>query len=176
MKWYIFVILSLTRLSIPTKYDTVGVSVQEDYTRSDTDFGITLEDLFIDLKMSGTDTYLNSRTPTPEHLESLPQIMFTSDIPWNPKEVHYNAQHHVYIFSLRGGANTHQLESYETDIPLSHVSSILNEQQLYRYAVSSVIVNQGNYVETNTSIASLQSQERHSVVTPEQTSHTYKLV
>ena len=73
------------------------------------------------------------------------------------------------------GASTHQPEQYETDITLSHLSSILNEQGLHCCAVSSIIVNQDKYIENSTSIALLQNQDRHSIITPKHISRTWKI-
>ena len=158
----------------PNQIRHFGGSVQDDYTRTDADFGITLDNLFIDFKMSGTITYFNSRTPTPTELDNLPQVTFTSDIPWNPKEVRLQRPPSCPSFQL-AGATLYQPEQYETDIALSHVSRILNERELYHCAASSIIVNQDKYIGTNTSTASLQSQERHSIITPEHISRTWKI-
>ena len=71
----------------PNQIRHSGGSVQDDYTRSDADFGITLEDLFVPFAMQGTITYFETRAPSPEELDNLPQFVFTSDAPWNPKDI-----------------------------------------------------------------------------------------
>ena len=160
----------------PNQIRHSGGSVQDDYTRSDADFGITLEDLFVPFAMQGTITYFETRAPSPEELDNLPQFVFTSDAPWNPKDICLRRPPPTPCVQLAGAAWS-QPESYVTDGTLTQVSSILVEPQLRHRAISSVIVNCDTYdnIITPQANASLQSNERHSTITPEHIARTWKI-
>ena len=59
--------------------------VQDDFTRDDEEFGITVGNTFIPFYMDGSAVCFNSRVPSSEEIESLPHMTITSSEPWDPK-------------------------------------------------------------------------------------------
>jgi hypothetical protein len=55
-----------------------GGTVQDDYTRTDKEFGIHLEGIFIPFEMKGTTISFNSRFPSNQEIDDLPHIVMTS--------------------------------------------------------------------------------------------------
>ena len=61
------------------------VRFQDDFTRDDEEFGITVGNTFIPFYMDGSAVCFDSRVPSSEEIESLPHVIITSSKPWDPK-------------------------------------------------------------------------------------------
>ena len=59
--------------------------VQDNFTRDDEEFGITVGNTFIPFYMDGSAVCFDSRVPSSEEIESLPHVIITSSEPWDPK-------------------------------------------------------------------------------------------
>ena len=59
--------------------------VQDDFTRDDEEFGITVGNTFIPFYMDGSAVCFDSRVPSSEEIENLPHVTITSSEPWDPK-------------------------------------------------------------------------------------------
>ena len=59
--------------------------VQDNFTRDDEEFGITVGNTFVPFYMDGSAVCFDSRVPSSEEIESLPHMTITSSEPWDPK-------------------------------------------------------------------------------------------
>ena len=106
--------------------------VQDDYTRTDAEFGMDTGEVFIPFQLDGSAISFESRVPTWHELDNLPHFVITSREKWDP---HRNP---LRIPSKHiGNVNTH-LSNYETDRVLWDVSPTLNEGFLRNSMICSV--------------------------------------
>ena len=59
--------------------------IQDDFTRDDEEFRITVGNTFIPFYMDGSAVCFDSRVPSSAEIESLPHVTITSSKPWDPK-------------------------------------------------------------------------------------------
>lgn len=105
--------------------------VQDDYTRTNEEFGIRTSDMFIPFQMRGAAVYFESRTPTPSELENLPHIVITSRDKWDPQQR-----------PLRLAPTMRSSDATSaSDYALLNVSSALHEHELRQRMIGSVRIH-----------------------------------
>ena len=130
-----------------------GGTVQDDYTRTDEEFGIHLDGIFIPFEMTGTTISFDSRFPSDQEIDDLPHIVMTSPDTWKPKEV--TLRHISKVQSVP--VDRRNIEA-ESDLVLGQISSCYLE------------------AETNLRIiASAVTTDRHSVISAENMSKKWKI-
>ena len=97
-----------------------GVSVHDNPFDPDSPLCIEHPDVTIPLDISGTNIYLDSRTPTQHELDTCPHIHLTSDAEWNPQTVHLASTQSVEAEVLDYG--------YDIEPGLSQISSVYSFQ------------------------------------------------
>jgi len=63
--------------------------LSDDPTNQDRLFGITIEGVEIPFKMKGSTCMFHTRTPTSWELENCRHIELTSDLEWDPSDIHF---------------------------------------------------------------------------------------
>jgi hypothetical protein len=178
----------------PNQIRSNGGAVQDDYTRNEA-FGITLEEgIFIPFDMKGATIFFETRAPTQTEIEELPHVVMTGDAPWDPVNVI------LRIASAR--SNTRAIDQrnilYESDIILGTITPTLVERTTDDRIIQSVKINEwtllpgsdarknergrttsGTVTDTNRScpisIAAVETNSRHSLVTPEEVSRKWRI-
>ena len=82
-------------LICPNQLRSFGVKVHDTFLQFGADkhcIEVPDHDLTLPLEVDGTVSYLETRLPTPEEIESLHQVELSSDIPWDPKADYFKAQ------------------------------------------------------------------------------------
>jgi hypothetical protein len=123
------------------------------------------DDLSLPLEISGTNIFLNTRTPTQHELDNCPHLHLTSETEWNPHTVRLASTQSVEAEVIH--------QSDELHPGLSQISSI--------YCFSEMAEN----IQQSRSISAMQpdlpghktfvSKQRHSAVTPEQLSERWNI-
>jgi len=74
----------------PNQVRAFGISLCNDPTDPHCHLGMTIEDHLIPFTMAGSTCHFTTGTPTNWELENCPQIELTSDMEWNPNQVHFS--------------------------------------------------------------------------------------
>jgi len=74
----------------PNQVRAFGISLCDDPTDPHRHLGMTIQDNLIPFTMAGSTCHFTTRTPTNWELENCPQIELTSDMEWNPNQVHFS--------------------------------------------------------------------------------------
>jgi hypothetical protein len=98
-----------------------GISVQDNPFERTTPLSIEHLELTIPLHLSGTNIFLNARTPTQHELDNCPHLHVTCDAEWNPHTVRLALTH-----SVEAEANIHTNTMGPDDVEpgLSQISSV----------------------------------------------------
>ena len=154
--------------------------LQDDYTRTDEEFGIRTPDMFIPFDMDGIVIYFESRVPSKDELETLPHIVITAKDRWQP-----------HVHPLRTKAPTiagvtsrlcHDLakptrELWDmspsiTERILWDMSPTLDEAEIRNRMIKSVRITESPRTRVSTTessrIGAVMAQHRHTKVTPHQ--------
>jgi hypothetical protein len=159
----------LMSLINPNQLRHFGVTVSDDPTDKNREFGIVGADFRVPFEMSGTTVFFKSRVPTQWEMENCRIVELTIDAPWNPSE--------VTIASVNTLHETMEEVTYRTVCAIDHVPqpsvericqsnlSIFDPARMLRHMVSSVNITTAHRDDTR--IAYIGAKDRHSRVTPE---------
>ena len=75
----------------PNQIRHYGLTVSDDPTDKNREFGITGEDFVVPFDISGTTVFFKSRAPTRWEMENCRLVELTCDSPWNPTDVNIAA-------------------------------------------------------------------------------------
>jgi hypothetical protein len=139
-----------------------GVTVHDNPFNPHDPLSIQHDDATIPLSLSGTNIFLDTRTPTQHELDNCPHLHLTSEAEWNPQTVRL--------------ASTQSVEAEvidnldELDPGLSQISSV--------YCFTEMAENLRSLATIQTDLPGHKtfiSKQRHSAVTPEQISERWNI-
>ena len=152
-----------------------GVMVQDNPFDTTKPLSITHSDLSIPLLLSGTNIFLETRTPSQQELDNCPHVHLTCDSEWNPQTVRLASTR-----SVEAEASIHTNNGYDEVEPgLSQISCAYsfsalaerlndNHSDISKRTINATTVDLPGH-------RTFVSTERHSVVTPEQLSERWNI-
>ena len=169
-----------------------GGIVQDDYTRTDQEFGIHMREMFIPFAMEGAAVYFESRVPTNVEIETLPHIVLTSKDQWDPHTRPLRAacmQVQPARERERERGRGREPDDCVTGRDWWDVSPCFNEDEFRTRIISSVKIRDSYETElslwctpeiprtrnTVISVSALFAQHRHSPVTAENLSRMWNV-
>ena len=99
-----------------------GISVYDNPFDHNSPLCIEHPDITIPLHISGTNIYLDSHTPTQHELDTCPHIHLTSDVEWDPQNVHLASTQSVEAEVLDYGS--------DVEPGLAQISSVYSFQAM----------------------------------------------
>jgi hypothetical protein len=164
----------------PNQIRAFGIDVSDNPFDESKDFGINHDECFIPFDTAGSTVYFDTFVPTDEQLRTCRHIELTSDEEWDPNSVDMNhskkpSRARIIQRMQRHAAQALRNETRETDLHLSSVSEAYCPQLFAQRLVESVNIESRQEMDERETraIKQVQSNTRHSVITPERVSRVF---
>ena len=158
----------------PNQMRANGIDVWDNPYDKERDFGIETDLVLIPFESSGTVVGFKSRVPIDDELLSLPHIVMTNSVEWDPQQINmpgskkrsWIEDNELFINQVNrniSSVTVRDIHRHETDLALNSISEGLVEQQLVERMIACV------------NISEVASRERHSKHTPERVSKLWRI-
>ena len=161
----------------PNQCRSFGVSLCDDPFDPNRQLSIfdPASELTIPLQMNGTICYFKSRTPRDDEIKNCPHVILTSESPWDPSALSYPLGEKKEEEELRFGGvkQIYQVDSTRHAPIDQDYISLLSPAYSPRELLPALISNVR--VKTYNNTSAVNSQERHSEISPENLASKWKI-